>query len=770
MRGMILQTAQATRQGRPLVRIFGRSEDGAPFLVEDERARPSVFVPVAELESLGSVPGVTAEVAGLRDLRHEPVARLVVEKPSDLAPLLSRLGASGVRALESDLPLASRYPIERGLLAGIEIEDDPTGEGRAGLRVFASPRFRPAQVRAPLTMLSIDIETPFDASSVWSIALVGCGVEEVHLVTDRDVQGAISHPDEDALLRNLVERIQVLDPDILTGWNVVDFDLRVISERCRRLGIRADFGRIPGEMHLTGEGGFSRQRRAVIAGRVVLDALPIARESLRMPDYRLETVAREVLGRGKRIDHDVPDPAEEIARLYREDQPALVAYNLEDARLVEEILEREGLLDLTIERSLLSGMPLDRVGASVASFDRLYLPALHARGRVAESISDRRGRARIGGGAVLASVPGLFTNVAVFDFKSLYPSLIRTFQLDPLAYAITQSEGVEDPIIAPNGARFAREGAILPELLERLGERRAEARQRGARHADRAIKIMMNAFYGVLATPACRFFEPEIANAITGFGQQILGWTRDLLEDEGLRVLYGDTDSVFVELATREVGEEAAREAGELRDLVQGRISSRIAEEYRVEPHLVLELEYVLDRFFLPRVRGGGSGSKKRYAGWRQGSLLVVGLEAVRRDWPQVSRRLQQGMLERLFTGGDVAGFVREILEGVRSGALDGELVYSKRVRKGDLSKYTKTGPPHVQAARKMPRFEGGLVRYVLTPDGPEPVLRGQPLPTGVDRRLAVEKLIRPIAESILLEMGIDFDELAGNPRQLKLL
>ena len=69
-----------------------------------------------------------------------------------------------------------------------------------------------------------------------------------------------------------------------------------------------------------------------------------------------------------------------------------------------------------------------------------------------------------------------------------------------------------------------------------------------------------------------------------------------------------------------------------------------------------------------------------------------------------------------------------------------------------------------------MAHFEGGLVRYVLTPDGPEPVLRGQPLPAGIDRGQAVAKLIRPIAESILLEMGLDFDELAGNPRQLKLL
>ena len=157
MQGMILQTAQTTRDGRPLVRIFGRSEEGFPFLVEDDRTRPSVFVPVADLDGLGSIPGVTAEVAGLRDLRQEPVARLVVEKTSDMSPLLTRLAASGVHALESDLRLASRYSIDRGLLAGIEVEDEPTGEGRAGLRIFSNPRLRPAQVRAPLKLSLIHI-------------------------------------------------------------------------------------------------------------------------------------------------------------------------------------------------------------------------------------------------------------------------------------------------------------------------------------------------------------------------------------------------------------------------------------------------------------------------------------------------------------------------------------------------------------------------------------------------------------------------------------
>ena len=627
-------------------------------------------------------------------------------------------------------------------------------------------------MRPELRILSIDIETPADAGAIWSAALVGCGVEEVHLVAKTRVGGAVVHPHEKGLVAALVDRVRALDPDVITGWNVVDFDLRVLAARCRATGVPASLGRLPGATRFESDPGFTRQGRADIPGRVVLDGIGVVRDAIRLPDYRLETVARAVLGRGKRIDHDVPDPAAEIARLYREDRAALVAYNLEDARLVPEILEREGLFDLTLERSLLSGMPLDRVGASVASFDRLYLPELRRRGVVAGSVADVEGKDRrpVAGGAVLSSVPGLFRNVAVLDFKSLYPSLIRTFQLDPLAHARAQSEEVADPLVAPNGARFARGEAILPGLLDRFIASRDEAKKRGARHADQAIKIMMNAFFGVLASPGCRFFDPEVANAITGFGQQTLGWTREVLEAEGRRVLYGDTDSVFVELATSEPGKPALAEAESLRRRVQERISERVAGEYRVEPRLLLELEYVLERFFLPRVRGGRGGSKKRYAGWRDGELLIVGLESVRRDWPRVSRRLQEGILERVFTDRDVLSFVRDLVLCVRAGELDDELVYVKRVRKGDLASYTRTTPPHVQAARRMSGFRGGIIRYVVTTDGPEPVLPGRPLPGHIDRAHAEEKLLRPIADAILPEIGASFDEAVGNPRQLPLL
>jgi len=766
--GLILQPTYQVRDERPVIQLFGRLDDGPAFLVEDDRFRPYLFVRTRDVAALGQAPGMTVDVKDLRDLEGLPVARVSLPLPSAVPVLRDRLSRAGVPTFEADVRFAYRYLIDHGIRAAASIEG-PAEQRDGGLLVFRNPILRPAASRPSLRVLSLDIETTPDASRLLSVALVGCGSEEVHLIAARAVHGAVVHADERQLLTAVLARVRALDPDVLLGWNVVDFDLRVLARRCAALHVSGGLGRVPGRIGFEQDRNFTRQGRAEVAGRMVLDGIGLVRDALRLEDYRLETVARAVLGRGKRIDTEVPDAAAEIQRMFEHDPQALAAYNLEDARLALEIVVKEGLLDLTLERSLLSGMQLDRVGASIASFDQIYLPELRRRGIVAPNVVADRPGVLVQGGAVLDSVPGLFRNVAVFDFKSLYPSLIRTFNLDPLAHARARRDDAA-AITAPNGARFARDDAILPALLDGFMARREVAKQRGDRHADQAIKIMMNALFGVLGATACRFFDGEIANAITTFGQQTLRWTRAAIEAEGFVVLYGDTDSVFVKLSGDDGGLPALEEARALRAHVEQHVVARVRAEYQVEPRLTLELEHVLERFFMPRVRSRAGGSKKRYAGWVDGELLVVGLESVRRDWPAIARRLQEGVLTRVFHDEDPMPFVTDLVARVRAGELDQELVYAKRVRKGALDRYTAATPPHVQAARKAGPLAGPVIRYVITRDGPEPVLPGRPLPEGIDRTHYVERVLRPIADAILPELERSFDEAIGRPRQLQLL
>ena len=149
---------------------------------------------------------------------------------------------------------------------------------------------------------------------------------------------------------------------------------------------------------------------------------------------------------------------------------------------------------------------------------------------------------------------------------------------------------------------------------------------------------------------------------------------------------------------------------------------------------------------------------------------MIVGLEAVRRDWPAVARQLQRGMLRRLFSGQPVEPFVRQVVNAMRNGELDSELVFRKGLRKGQLERYTATTPPHVRAARKAGAAVDRVVRYVMTRSGPEPVLAGHPLPGGLDLEYYKNKVLRPVADQILQHLGSSFDEALGEARQLRLL
>ena len=765
--GFIVHPTYRVRNGRAVVQLFGRLESGEAFLVEEERYRPYFFTHPEATRWLEAERGVEIEDSDLVDLRGAPLVRVIAPQPAAIPRLREKLEAAGAVALEADIRFPYRFLIDRGLRAAVAITGEPEPSSDGGLLVFRNPELVPGSARPELRVLSLDLETTPDAGRVLSAALVGSGADEVHLLATREVSGAISHPDEAALLRSIAARIRALDPDVITGWNVVDFDFAVLVARASALGVAFEIGRAPGEIGLARDGSFTRQRRAEIPGRVVLDGMALVRDaSIALDDYSLETASRTLLGRGKRIAKTGGNPAREILRMYREETEAFVAYNREDAVLVQEIIARESLLDLAVERSLLCGMQLDRVGASIASFDLLYLPELRRRGRVASSVEREREPGRVSGGSVMDSHPGLFRNVAVFDFKSLYPSLIRSFNLDPLAHACAGADAIE----APNGARFSRTESILPEILERFAARREQAKRRGDRHADLAIKIMMNALFGVLGAPSCRFFAPEVANAITGFGRLVLERTRLAFERCEARVLYGDTDSIFVLLDEPISLERARDEADRLRALVQTDLSEQLRREWAVEPRLELELEHVYERFYQPRVRGGTQGSRKRYAGLLNGNLHVVGLEAVRRDWPEVARRLQRGMLERLFRDEPVAEFVREVVADLLAGRLDRELVTRKALRKGAVERYTSSTPAHVEAARRSKAKVGRTVAYVMTRGGPEPLGPDGELPADLDRPHYVEKVVKPIAESILCELGQSFDEVTDSPRQLTLL
>jgi DNA polymerase-2 len=770
-RGFILHCTYRNESGRPVVHVYGKLETGGSFLVRDRRPVPHFWIREADADR--------ATTAGARVVRPgeapvtfagESVARVDVRRPQDTPPIRDALHGIGIRTFEADVRYAYRYLIDRGIRGSLEIE----GESRRGDgidHVFEEPEIRAADWTPELRVLSVDIETDPKAERLLAIALVGCGASDVLLLTPEGWScpaSAEPFASERDLLRAFVQRVKDLDPDVLTGWNFVDFDLTVLARMSERLGVPLALGR--GRMPLTLRPSLSPRaaNEARMPGRLAMDGIELVRGAfLRFERYSLEVVAREVLGEEKTITG--PDRAGEILAAFRHDREKLVEYNRHDAQLALDILGKLRLIELSVERSRLTGLPPDRVAASISAFDFLYLSELGRRGIVAPTVRawEEEDAPAQAGGHVLEPEPGLWRNVLVFDFASLYPSIIRTFQIDPLGWRPDPAPD-DDSIVAPNGAAFRREPGILPSLLDELFPRREAAKREGNAAASQAIKILMNSFYGVLGTPVCRFAAPALANAITGFGREILLWSKAWFEAAGFRVLYGDTDSLFVESARDD--EEGALALGEeLAPRLDRELAAHVERTWRVESRLRLEFETLYLRLLLPVARGSTAGARKRYVGLERGSgeprVVFTGMEVVRRDWTELAKRVQRELYARLFDDRPVDDYLFGIVEELRSGAFDDLLVYRKSLRKR-LDSYTANTPPHVAAARKMSRPPRRTVEYVITENGPEPAAERK---SSLDREHYVQKQVRAVAEPVLTLLELDFDRIVGDDRQLDL-
>jgi DNA polymerase-2 len=823
--GFIVHATERTRSGRTEIHLFGRLANGDTFAVIERRRLPSFFV--RESDEQAARGAVALFPTDRTTMDGERVLRVETRTSSQAQKIRDELHRAGVRTYEADVKLSTHYLMDNRLHGGVAIEGS-WRPGRRVARIYEDPALSPSSSEPRLTTLSLDLETDAKADTVYSAALVCTDATGAETCAEVLFNGAApapyrSYPGEAVMLAALRDRIVELDPDIITGWNIVDFDIRVLARRFAAHGIAFDIGRSDAAASFLDRDdpdGITKFRRskAIVPGRQVVDGLWLTRMAgMGLEDYRLETVAQSVLGRGKRID-ELPGETRTAAveRLYRNDPGSLCAYCLEDTRLALEILQREGLLDIAIRKSMLIGTSLEQTSMSVAAFEFLYMEHLHQRGMAAPTLGidqDELGRAP--GGGIITPRAGLFRNVLAFDFKSLYPSIMRTFNIDPLSRIRPGTAGataagapgaalprvadataplggatapITAPITAPNGAMFARTPGILPDILDRFFASRAEARTRGDTRAVYAYKIVMNSFYGVLGTPGCRFAASALAGAITTFGQHILFWARDLVTAQGMEVIYGDTDSLFVlSGADRDLpAADLASQGAAIAEMVNKKLTEYVRDTYAVESRMELEFEAVYRRLFMPPMRTGaidesddepesrGRGRAKGYAGLQVSAngvelLEVKGLEAIRHDWTPLAQELQLELLDRVFhdaAGPEIGDRVRSLLRELRAGRRDGKLAYRKYLRK-PVDAYTKSSPPHARAAALLPPEERtGLIRYVWTTEGPQPEGRLTALP---DYEHYVQKQVRPIVESIAPFVGLATEDMFAAGGQLVL-
>jgi DNA polymerase I len=371
--------------------------------------------------------------------------------------------------------------------------------------------------------------------------------------------------------------------------------------------------------------------------------------------------------------------------------------------------------------------------------------------------------------------PGIYDNLVVFDFRSLYPSIIISHNIDPFTLNCSCCE--KDASVSPVGHRFCRKKrGLIPTVLEELLHKRSEIKKRmktlkpgtdeyiqlDAR--QQALKITANSFYGYLLYPRSRWYSKEAGESTTAWGRHYIQETMKKAEDAGFKVLYGDTDSLMLLL-----GDKNKKDALEF----VAKINSELPEK------MELELEGFYTRGVFVSKKGEEKGAKKKYAMISEdGRIKIRGFELVRRDWSGVAKQVQRQVLEAILKDGSkekALKIVTDKIDELRAGKTPlGELVIYTRLKKSP-GKY-EVNSPELAAAKKamnagMPVEVGSLISFVISRKGSSISDKAVPaeLATDYDAGYYIEHQVIPAVLKILKELGVKREDLLLGGKQSSL-
>jgi len=773
MKGFIIDSTHVTTENKTEIHLFGRLENGESFHTINDFS-PYLFIREKDEKKASPVlKNFKTEKTKYKNFANEKVIKIYSNTNPDLQKLARELHKNKeINTYEADLSPQNQFLIGKDILTTLKIEGNYE-KGERVNRIYKNAKLSPSENKPKIKVAAIDIESDKKADKLFCIGIYTENYKQNFMICDKKVKDTTCCKDEEDCLKKFKEAIIKLDPDIITGWNVIDFDFIYLKKKFDKYKIPFNIGRDKSNIKVRIESGFFRSSTASISGRKVLDGLNLIKDPFikeaptikhaNFASFKLEDVAGELLDDKKTLEgkgrHD------EIERLFKKGEfNKLSEYNIQDCKLAYDIIDKTKIIDLAIERSLLTGMNLDRITASIASFDSLYIREAHKRNLVSPTNNFKQRSERIKGGYVMSPKPGIYHNVLVLDFKSLYPSIIKTFNIDPAAHVEKKEKGA---IVSPNKTYFKNNDGILPDILGKLHEAREKAKKEKRELSSYAIKIIQNSFFGVLASPNCRYYSLKIANAITHFGQMIIKLTAEKIEEKDLKVIYSDTDSVFIET---NLGQEKADKKGkEIESYINKFYEEYVKKNYNRKSFLELEFDKQYLSLMLPAIRHSEQGSKKRYAGLavkgNKEYLDIVGLEAIRGDWTKAAREFQRELLKKVFKKEEFIKYIKDYVAELKKGKMDEKLIYKKSITK-PLDQYTKTTPPHVKAARKLDKLESNVIEYYLTENGPEPK---QKLESKLDYEHYIKKQIAPIANVILAFFNKTFDEILEESSQSKL-
>lgn len=728
--------------------------------------------------------------------------KVMVNIPAAVPQLREKAKSYGT-VLEADIPFAKRFLIDKRVLplALYKAEVTPVTQGAAA----AAEEGRKSKVSAYATqmlsqasedmhglrVLSIDIEThnPLgktmlpEEHPIIMAALCGDGFRKV--LTWKKFQTQLDYIEfvnsELELLERIKHYIGQYGPDILTGYFSDVFDLPYIRSRAERYKIKLDLGLDGSQPRIEKT---AANTTTEITGIVHIDIFKfirkVMRTSLQTAVYDLASVAKELLNETK--------DAVDIDKLYiawdnhhGEQLESYCAYNLQDAQLTLNLCRK--ILPNIMELTRTIGLPMFDV--SRMSYSQLVEWYLIKQAREFNELApnrpgsqeeSRRRMTSYTGGFVYEPTPGLYKNIVVFDFMSLYPTIISAHNVSPdtLNCSCCQNSSQNKVPGEENIWFCTKRRGFIPIVIDEVIKRRIRVKEiikaagedKTLNARQMALKTIANSMYGYFGFFGARWYSIECAKTITAFGRNHIQSVIEKAKKEGFMVIYGDTDSIMIGLEGKRK-EEAFSFVAEVNKNLPG----------------MMELDY---EGFYPLgifvgTKGTGQGAKKKYALISEdGRIKIRGFETVRRNLSAIAKETQEKVIDIILRENKPEAafeYVKEVVNSVRSkNAATEKVVITTQLQK-EISSYESYGP-HVAAAQRMkdqgiPAGPGSIIRYVVV-QGSDRIRDRVKLPEEVregeyDAEYYINNQIVPAVEKLFDVFGYNAEELAAEKTQKKL-
>lgn len=634
-------------------------------------------------------------------------------------------------------------------------------------------------------ILAYDIETDefkIGEGEILMISLVSNNFKKV--ITWKKISGVKSDfveyvKNEAELLEKFVEYVRKISPDFLVGYFSDGFDLPYIKARAEKHKIKLSLGldnsqpRFYRGVILTGK----------ISGIVHIDLLKFIQTAysqyMQSETLSLNEVAKEFLGDTKKefkIQHS--------SKLNGKDWKDYFEYNLHDSILTYNLFQKfwPDMLEFTktiqepvfdISRAGLSKYVESYIIHNLEKFNEIP-----EKRPTYDEIGERRQRGKVEGAFVFEPTPGLYENIAVFDFTSMHTSIIISFNISkPTLLEKKGRDSYESPELDLKGKKtkfyFSKKQGFFPELLKEIFEKRKKFKAEYKKNPDLITKARSNAFkllsasvHGYIAFFGARYYSKECSASILAFVRKFNKETIQKIKNEGYKVIYGDTDSIA--FLTKGKKEEIKKLLKKLNSKLPG-----IME---------LELEGFFKRGIWVTKRTGIIGAKKKYALINEdGRLKIRGFETVRRDWCNLAREIQNKVIKQILQDGNekkALEYVKDIIKKIKQREVNKEDLIIRTQLKKPLSEYRAISP-HVIAARKMqekeiPISQGNLVAYYIAETRSKKKLVRDKVKLPEEKgeyniKYYLENQILPAVENIFQVFGTNIKEIIKGRKQTTL-